>query len=344
MVSAPGYYVHQYNMTSGQLITPLYLILIYGCAYSATLPLLKTSILLDWCQIFVPAGRSKNFFWWGCAAIIFIQVTSGIVVTTLLNMQCVPHAAIWKFYLPSKCYVVSDVMLGSASVQVLSDWSMVLLPHKVIWSLHMDWQKKVGISIIFMAGILLVYDFHREMLANVIRASVSASVRLSTTITFAKETDQMYYIGPLLFWACAEMTCGFFILCVPCFPSIIKHFGLQSKVKEFFGISTKASDPSTSSSATYGQSGNSKGKWGRRKVRAELESADPYYKMDETKTLSLEKLTPTRSQDPEHGWEGEGEGGGVHVTRTTDVSSITDPESAQTSNTLKNQQILPWAQ
>lgn len=32
----------------------------------------------------------------------------------------------------------------------------------------------------------------------------------------------MYFIGPLLFWACAEMTCGFLIFCVPSLPRIFK--------------------------------------------------------------------------------------------------------------------------
>lgn len=32
----------------------------------------------------------------------------------------------------------------------------------------------------------------------------------------------MYFIGPLLFWACAEMTCGFLIFSVPSMPRILK--------------------------------------------------------------------------------------------------------------------------
>lgn len=143
-----------WNLHNGDLIRPLYLILVYGCAYSAVLPLLKTAILLSWCRIFVPGNRLKSPFWWGCMAIIVLQCLWGVLCIILLNTQCIPHAAIYLFYLPSKCYDLTKVMLTSASVQVFSDWCMVLLPQKIIWDLRMNWQKKVGISILFGVGIL----------------------------------------------------------------------------------------------------------------------------------------------------------------------------------------------
>lgn len=92
-------------------------------------------------------------------ALISLQCVWGIACIILLNMQCRPHEAIWKFYLESKCYSLPSVMLTSASVQVFTDISMVLLPQKVIWSLLMSWRRKVGISIVFGVGLLLVIGF-----------------------------------------------------------------------------------------------------------------------------------------------------------------------------------------
>lgn len=83
-----------------------------------------------------------------------LQVVWGIACIILLNMQCVPHQAIWEFYLESQCYNLPDVMLTSASVQVFSDVIMVMLPQRVIWSLHMSLQRRVGIAIIFGVGLL----------------------------------------------------------------------------------------------------------------------------------------------------------------------------------------------
>lgn len=130
------------------------LILVYGSAYSATLPLIKTAILLDWCRVFVPIDRMKSLFWWGCACVIILQCLWGVLCVLLLNLQCRPHEAIWKFYLPSKCYSLPDVMLTSATVQVVSDVTMFLLPQRIIWGLQMNWQKKLGVSVIFGVGLL----------------------------------------------------------------------------------------------------------------------------------------------------------------------------------------------
>ncbi|CAD0017548.1 unnamed protein product, partial [Aureobasidium pullulans] len=227
MIYTPGYYVHQWNLRNAELVEPLYLILVYGCAYSATLALVKTAILIDWCRMFVVGNCRGSYFWWISMIIILVQVTWGIACIVLLNMQCIPHAAIWKFYIPSRCYSLSTVMLISASVQVLSDWSMILLPQKIIWGLQMNWRKKVGVSITFGVGLL---------------ACIAATVRLSTTITFSHEDDRMYYIAPLLFWACAEMTCGFFILGLPCVPALIKGSGLRDTIENFLGLSLSSSN------------------------------------------------------------------------------------------------------
>lgn len=130
------------------------MILIYGCTYSVVLPCLKIAILLDWCDLFVVGKRQDSVFWWGCLVVIVLQAIWGVLCVILLNMQCIPHQAIWEFYLESTCYNLPDVMLTSASVQVFSDVSMVILPQKVIWGLNMRLQRRIGIAIVFGVGLL----------------------------------------------------------------------------------------------------------------------------------------------------------------------------------------------
>ena len=130
------------------------LILIYGCCYSAVLPLIKTAILFDWSRLFVHANKRHNPFWWCCMILCVLQCLWGVACIVLLNLQCRPHRAIWEFYVPAECYELPSVMLGSASVQVLTDIAMVLLPQRIIWSLHMNWKRKLGVSIIFAVGLM----------------------------------------------------------------------------------------------------------------------------------------------------------------------------------------------
>jgi hypothetical protein len=112
----------------------------------------------------------------------------------------------------------------------------------------------------------------------------------------------MYFIAPLLFWACAEMTCGFFILCVPCLPSIIKETGLSRKIRDILGISTVSSGrPSNSDIITFGGSGgpassNKKSKGGGKSLN------DTYFKIDEEDggSLPMGDLEATEYQERLH--------------------------------------------
>ncbi|KAH7015830.1 hypothetical protein EDB80DRAFT_833012 [Ilyonectria destructans] len=309
LIWSPGYYIHTWNLHNKDLIKPLYrlcrraphhnqLILVYGCCYTAVLPLIKTAILLDWCRVFVPVDRYKSAFWWGCMIVIAIQCVWGVACIVLLNMQCVPHNAIWEFYIPSKCYNLPKVMLSSASVQVVTDFAIALLPQKIIWGLHMNWQKKLGVSVIFGVGVV---------------ALIAAFFRLAHTVTFAKTTDSMYFIGPLLFWACAEMTCGFFILSMPCLPNIIAESGLPRKFKDALGISFKSNSASHTNSK-YGQ------RSGSRQLSKAGITSDSYYNIEENATPmsnldrseSQERLRDSHyARDPKKS---------VHVTRTTQIT------------------------
>ncbi|KAF4341573.1 60s ribosomal l36 [Fusarium beomiforme] len=209
-------------------------------------------------------------------------------------LYCRPHNAIWEFYVPSKCYSLPKVMLTSASVQLASDVAMVLLPQRIIWNLNMKWQRKVGIAIIFGVGIL---------------ACVAASFRLARTVTFAKEADTMYFIGPLLFWACGEMTCGFFILSVTTIPRIASESGLPSRLKRVLGISVQSTGLSESNSGSQPKPKP------LRPSRTE-KSSENYYKLDEDgipMTVLGESESQERLNDGVHNKI-------IHVTEETHVT------------------------
>lgn len=135
-------------------------ILVFGVCYSFVLPLLKVAILLEWCRMFLPHGlRTRNAFWWGCAIISFIQIGAAIATIIALNLQCIPHAAIWDFTIPNaKCFKLYNLQVSSASIQLISDVGMLLLPQRVIWTLKMSWQKRMGVSVIFGLGVLYVWS------------------------------------------------------------------------------------------------------------------------------------------------------------------------------------------
>lgn len=291
------------------------------------LPLLKTAILLEWLRILAPQGnRLKSPFWWGCVSIIVLQCVWGVACVILLNVQCTPHEAIWKVYMPRDlCFNLVPVQLTSGAVQLFSDVVMLVLPQKTIWNLNLSWQKKLGVSVVFGLGILYVpLNFLSDLvhIPNIclFRACISAAFRISVTVTYGYDLDQMYTLAPVVFWVLAETTCGFFIVCIPCLPKILKDKGIIRKFKQRFGMRA----------TTVGASGPGSGKYGKYGYGSNLDSsvfnhsrsgttADAYHKLDEEGGVamgSLETESMERLRRPE---DSKGK-----ITRTTQIHVHSD--------------------
>ncbi|KAI1414128.1 hypothetical protein F5Y13DRAFT_179104 [Hypoxylon sp. FL1857] len=211
----PGYFVHQWDLHLRDMIDTVFYIHYAGVFYSITLPLIKISILTEWTRMLVPRG-TRNAFLWICYGVIASQVMAMIAIVFALCFVCIPYQKIWDLTLPGHCINKLHVDIGAATVHMCTDIVMLFLPQKVIWSLRMSFRKKLGVSIFFSLGIL---------------ACIAAAFRLAVTVTYATEADTVFTFGPVIFWAFAEMTCGFVIACLPSTPKILKDHGVLHKMK-----------------------------------------------------------------------------------------------------------------
>lgn len=134
------------------------------------------------------------------------------------------------------------------------------------------------------------------------------------------------------------MTCGFFILCVPCLPSIIKESGLSRKVKKIIGISTNSSErPSNHDIVTFGGTGPASA---NKKSKGGNSLNDTYFKIKEEEGgLPLGDLKATESQERLHMQPGSN---GIHVMRTTQLAVTSDSRSAK-SGSESGDNSMPWA-
>lgn len=116
--------------------------------------LVKASILREWCRIFVPAG-TRNTFYYTCYSLMAFNIaffSSAIIATTL---ACRPYQKNWDKTIPGgKCFDPSALQIASAIINLVSDIIVLILPQRVIWSLHLSSKKKTGISVVFAVGIL----------------------------------------------------------------------------------------------------------------------------------------------------------------------------------------------
>lgn len=71
-------------------------VFLFGVFYSVALALVKISIPLEWCRLFVVPGTWRtSYFWWGAMFVVVLQSSFLVVILVLLNVQCIPHEAIW---------------------------------------------------------------------------------------------------------------------------------------------------------------------------------------------------------------------------------------------------------
>ncbi|KAI0442915.1 hypothetical protein F4803DRAFT_517274 [Xylaria telfairii] len=213
-----GYFIHQWDLHLGDLIEITYILQIGGVLYSVSLPLLKASILLEWTRLFVPQG-TRNVFWWLCIILAGIQLSFLVASVFALSFSCTPYQRIWDFTIVGKCIKKSELEITSATIHFASDIVILILPQKVIWSLHMSLKKKLGVSVIFSLGVL---------------ACLSAILRLVSTIEYSTSPDVTYAVSAVILWALAEMTCGFIVLGMPTAPKVLIEMRLVSRIKSSF--------------------------------------------------------------------------------------------------------------
>ncbi|KAK7714070.1 hypothetical protein SLS64_004167 [Diaporthe eres] len=301
MVETPGYFVHTWNVRVKDMLPTQYYILVFGVCYSFVLPFLKVAILTEWTRMFVPRGtHMKNAFFWGCMTVCFVQIGAGIATVIALNVQCIPHAAIWDITITDKqCFELYPLQVSSASIQLVSDIAIFLLPQRVIWTLKMTWQKRMGVSVVFGLGLL---------------ACISAAFRLATTVAYGEAADAIYALGPLVFWATAEMTCGFFVCCMPCIPKILRDTGVLRNMKRAFGMKTTTTK--NTSNAKSGQFSSNVSH-----AKSVTATSKSYYKLDEDGI----PMEPVESESTEQLHKAKLSG--AAITRTTQITISQDSRS-----------------
>ena len=125
--------------------------------YSVVIMLLKAAILLDWLRIFVPRGQ-RNVMFWMFHGLIWSNVLFYVVSLFVWIFQCSSRRKIWNpLHEGGSCpFNRRAYSLSSCIINLISDIILFVFPQKIIWTLHIPKHNKVGISLLFAVGILLV--------------------------------------------------------------------------------------------------------------------------------------------------------------------------------------------
>lgn len=72
------------------------------------------------------------------------------------------------------------------------------------------------------------------------RAVICSVSRVFVTVVFGQSPDTMYNIGPVILWATGEMSCGFFVACMPCLPRVLRESLIWCKIRSALGLGSTA--------------------------------------------------------------------------------------------------------
>ena len=110
--------------------------------------------MIEWSRFFVAHG-TRNTFYWMCKIILSFTSLTHIAFIVAENMSCVPHQKIWdRTILVGYCIDQRIFHVPGALVSPIVNLIILIMPQRTIWNLQTSTKNKIGISIIFLVGLL----------------------------------------------------------------------------------------------------------------------------------------------------------------------------------------------
>ena len=108
------------------------------------------SILLFYIRLF---GVRKAFRY-SVFAIMAATGAWGIAVFFATLFQCKPIAGNWDKTIPGSHCLLDHILLKLSIPNAVLDWFVLFLPIVVVWNLHVNLERKLALSTIFLFGAL----------------------------------------------------------------------------------------------------------------------------------------------------------------------------------------------
>lgn len=110
----------------------------------------KMSLLLIFRRISMAKGHRFAIY-----AVMAVVAGSSIALVLVLIFQCHPIARAWDVAIVTgSCINRPAVYVATASVNIATDFAILLLPIPIVLSLKLPWPQKVGLAVMFAVGSL----------------------------------------------------------------------------------------------------------------------------------------------------------------------------------------------
>ncbi|KAI4733587.1 hypothetical protein E4T50_15852 [Aureobasidium sp. EXF-12298] len=171
--------------------------------YLTAVGVTKISMLLFYLRIF-PDWKLRRAIY----GMIGICLTYIIVFVLVTAFQCRPVNVAWLKWdgeHPGKCLDLNADGWASASINIILDLIVIVLPMKQLTMLNMSWQRKLGVIAMFLGGGFV---------------TIVSILRLKYLIQFAHtENPTMDYL-PVGYWSAVETDVGVMVACAPAIRSL----------------------------------------------------------------------------------------------------------------------------
>ena len=125
----------------------------YGdIVYSLALLFTKLSILLLILRVFCSVQR--DLCYWCTQGLLGFNTIFYTVYFFIPIFSCTPRLKIWAPNTPGSCMEINILYYASAIFNMVSDILMLTVPIFLIWNLQMSVRRKIGVSTIFLTGVL----------------------------------------------------------------------------------------------------------------------------------------------------------------------------------------------
>ena len=172
---------------------------------------MKVSILLQYITIFVVhRGGSFHIL---VHTVLWTNVAFYTIIAFLVTFECTPRARAWDESIPGRCFSIHQLGVSSGVINLISDFTILVLPIRRIWRLQMPWSKKLRIVAVFAVGSL-------ACIAAVFR--LVYSIQLIDYSASASPEEQLVTDKKGL-WAFAEIAVGIIVGCIPVLPRFFQQ-------------------------------------------------------------------------------------------------------------------------
>nr|AAD30436.1 integral membrane protein [Pyricularia grisea] len=151
----------------------------------------KISILILYIRLFTTPWF--QMFW--KLSMVFMAL-HGVGYMVLVIVQCLPVAAVYDRSIEGKCMEFNPIVYSGAALSVFEDVVLVVIPIPELWSLRLNFKKKMGLMLMFAIGLV---------------ATVTSIVRINYLVKIGFTYDQPWDNVDPITWSVIEEFCA--IIC-----------------------------------------------------------------------------------------------------------------------------------